>query len=120
MITKAQAVTAFQLGELHYTGRHECTRTVGPRGGVTETITRVRVSGQCQTWKTRPAEFRLPVKYGMWESGAITEANAADFHVAADCPLRSAQNARDEALRAVVPGEETERMIAENRAKENR
>ena len=35
-------------------------------------IITVRVNGRCQTWRTRPAEFRLPIKYGMWEYGEIT------------------------------------------------
>jgi hypothetical protein len=40
---------------------------------------RVRSSGNCQTWKTRPEEFKLPVKYGLYESGYITHSNAADW-----------------------------------------
>jgi len=28
----------------------------------------LRVTGQTQTWKTRPDDFRFPVKYGMYES----------------------------------------------------
>lgn len=43
---------------------------------------RVRSSGKCQTWKTRPNEFRPPVKHGLKTSLAITETNAADWHVA--------------------------------------
>ena len=27
---------------------------------------RCRVNGQCKVWKTRPAEFRLPVKHGFY------------------------------------------------------
>ena len=73
--------------EFHYTGRHECKRETGPRGGVTETITRVRRSGATQTWKRDPARFRVPVKYGLYESFEITERNAADFHLPEDCPL---------------------------------
>ena len=42
---------------------------------------RVRVSGRCKTWKTRPDEFRLPVKYGLRESLAITHENFKDFLV---------------------------------------
>lgn len=75
------------INEFHYTGRHECSRTTGPRGGITEHVTRVRRSGKTQTWKTRPDEFRVPIKYGLYESGEITQANAADFHAAEDCPL---------------------------------
>lgn len=38
---------------------------------------RVRPSGKLQTWKTRPGEFRLPVKHGMYQNGEITHHN---FH----------------------------------------
>ena len=37
----------------------------------------VRVTGACKTWKTRPDEFRLPVKYGLRDSGYIDHDNAA-------------------------------------------
>jgi hypothetical protein len=90
MVTKAQCIAAgagFSTAEFHYTGHHDCKRTIGPRGGVTETVTRVRPSGRCQTWKTRPDAFRLPVKYGMYESSAITQDNASDWHLASECPL---------------------------------
>lgn len=30
-----------------------------------------RASGQLKTWKTRPNDYRLPVKYGLYESGAL-------------------------------------------------
>jgi hypothetical protein len=42
-------------------------------------LKQVRASGKCQTWKTRPDDFKLPVKYGMYESLYITPANAALF-----------------------------------------
>jgi hypothetical protein len=90
VITKEQAIA---LGEaygatLHYTGRRDCSRVVGPRGGITVNIVHVRTSGKCKTWKTRPTEFRLPVKYGMFESFAVDHTNVADFHLAEDCPIR--------------------------------
>lgn len=44
-------------------------------------LKRVRVSGKCKTWKTRPDEFQLPVKYGMYESLYITHGNAKDFQL---------------------------------------
>lgn len=43
---------------------------------------RCRASGKCQTWKTRPNEFKLPVKYGLYNSFYITETNADDWNVA--------------------------------------
>jgi len=40
---------------------------------------RCRVNGKCKTWKTRPADFRLPVKHGLYEYFYITPENAADW-----------------------------------------
>ena len=85
MVTKEQAQAA---NYFHYTGRHECTKTVGPRGGVTINITEVRASGRCKTWKTRPAHFRVPIKYGFYEHSYIDQDCAGDFHIPEECPLR--------------------------------
>ncbi len=87
MITKTQAESIGWGADIHYTGRHECTRTVGSRGGVTEKITHCRPSGACKTWKTRPEDFRLPVKHGLRESSAIERHNMNEWHLASDCPL---------------------------------
>ena len=38
-----------------------------------------RASGQCKTWKTRPDEFKLPVKYGLYSSFYITNDNAVNW-----------------------------------------
>jgi hypothetical protein len=46
------------------------------------TPVRARASGRCQTWRTRPDEFKLPVKYGLKNSFYITHENAADWVVA--------------------------------------
>lgn len=88
-INKAQALLCHYGQELHYTGQHDCTRTIGPRGGETVNVTRVRVSGKCKTWKSRPDEFRLPVKYGLYESAAVTHENSQHFHLACYCPLNA-------------------------------
>lgn len=40
---------------------------------------RFRVSGKCQTWKMRPGEFRLPVKFGWRGYTAITPHSAWGF-----------------------------------------
>lgn len=90
MLTRTQALTLGYGDHVHYTGRHDCTRTVGPRGGVTIAITDCRVTGACKTWKTRPADFRLPVKYGLRDSSAITPSDAGNWHLAAECPIRDA------------------------------
>jgi len=87
MVTKEQAMTERYF---HYTGKHDCNKTVGPRGGVKVFITEVRASGKCQTWKRDLNRFRLPVKYGLYESSEITDRNNEDWHVASECPLNEA------------------------------
>lgn len=72
--------------ELHYAGRYPCSVTVGPRGGRTVRVTRVRVSGAVKTWKRTPGRVYVPVKYGLYESGYITESNLRDWHKPGECP----------------------------------
>ena len=81
MITKEQALTAqeFHAGE--------CTQTVGPRGGVKTRQEIWRRNGQTKTWKTRPEEFRVPLKHGMNNCGYAANFNASMFHTVEDCPL---------------------------------
>lgn len=72
MMTKAEA-----MATRHGDWLHHLTRKQG--GGVP---LRVRVTGKCKTWKTRPLEFRLPVIHGMYaKSGAgyITEYDAHEW-----------------------------------------
>lgn len=71
MITKQQAVSASAFHEEHEPGAK---------------VFRWRRNGTTQTWKTRPSEFRVPVKYGIRSYGNITEVNAGDFHTEEDCP----------------------------------
>lgn len=80
-ITKAQALSA---DEFHLNG---CSRETGPRGGVKERIVVWRRNGATKTWKTRPAEFSVPVKYGMRHHRYISDLDAGEFHLPADCPL---------------------------------
>jgi len=84
MVTKEQAMDT-SIVEFHW---GYCTRTVGPRGGITERIDKWRRNGKCKLWITRPNEFKLPIKYGMKMCGYITNGCAGDFHTAEDCPLR--------------------------------
>ena len=92
MITKEQAIA---LGdrtlreEIHCTAVRQCSKTVGPRGGVTTQIVKVRPNGVCKTWTTRPFDFALPYKYGLYEHGYITRERAHEFHLASDCPLNT-------------------------------
>ena len=43
------------------------------------TPVRCRVNGACETWKTRPDDFRLPVKYGLKQCFYITPHNAHEW-----------------------------------------
>jgi hypothetical protein len=86
MVTREEALQLTHGDEIHEEG---CLRITGPRGGVTERITRWRVSGQCQTWKTRPDHFRVPIKFGMYESSTLDHHNAYLCHLASKCPLRA-------------------------------
>lgn len=40
-----------------------------------------RRNGKTQTWKTRPDEFRIPVKFGLYGYGQITHLNADEVQV---------------------------------------
>ena len=42
----------------------------------------VRRNGQTKTWKTRPNEFSIPVKYGLYEFGYITHLNCHEWEIA--------------------------------------
>jgi hypothetical protein len=70
MITKEQALTCNEFHENHWQG---------------EKIVKWRRNGKTQTWKTRPDDFRVPVKYGLYQFGQITPIQAPEMHVAEDC-----------------------------------
>ena len=82
MITYDQAISASRFHE------EGCAETVGPRGGVTRRVYEWRRNGATKTWKTRPGEFRIPVKYGMRGYDYIDQYSAGKFHVEDECPLR--------------------------------
>jgi len=79
-ITKQQAMKA---NEFHC---GDCTRRVGPRGGITVSSEVWRRNGATKTWTTRPNDFNVPVKYGLRDYFTVTQ-YAEGWHVAADCPL---------------------------------
>lgn len=86
MVTREQALAA---REFHF---GECTCTVGPRGGRTVRMEVWRRNGATKTWKTRPAEFRVPIKYGLKECSYLDQGNARHFHAAEDCPLNAKES----------------------------
>lgn len=69
MITKAQALTV---------NNFEMVSHKNADG----TPVRWRRNGKTKTWKTRPAEFSIPVKHGLYDYGYITQDNAHEFNVA--------------------------------------
>lgn len=68
MITKDQAMT-------HSFFEHAALR------GADKLPLRCRATGHCQTWKTRPEDFKLPVKYGLYQSFYLTPRNAEEWSV---------------------------------------
>jgi hypothetical protein len=93
-MTREQALSLSLGAEVHYTGRVACTRTVGPRGGVTVRQVVARVTGRVRTWKRDPLRLYVPVKHGLRGYGFITERSLADWHLAGDCPVHAAGAAR--------------------------
>lgn len=47
----------------------------------------VRRNGRTQTWKTRPGEFRIPIKIGFRGYGEITDKNADEWTTVEPTPL---------------------------------
>lgn len=81
MVTKEQAQRS---NEFHANG---CIQEIGPRGAIKDHIEKWRRSGATITWKTRPSEFKVPIKYGLRHSGYLTHDNAEHFHIPAECPI---------------------------------
>lgn len=68
MVTKEQAVTANEFIHTLVCGKVE----------------RWRRNGKTQVWKTRPNEFKVPVKHGLYSYGYITQDNAHLFNIVGD------------------------------------
>jgi hypothetical protein len=79
MVTKDDCVNA---------GYRDTFRYLAGTYSRSKDLKQVRVSGKCKTWKTRPDDFQLPVKYGMYESLYITPSNAAMFITEAEYEAR--------------------------------
>ena len=69
MITKEIAINS-KVGDVYY---HESRKD--SRGAPIK----CRVSGKCKTWKTRPLEYRLPVKHGLYSNFYIEHTNAHEW-----------------------------------------
>lgn len=74
MIRKAQAALLQHRDEVHYPlSSNGCGKA--------------RVNGKMQTWKTRPDDFRVPLKVGFRGFAELSHANANEFYLPADCPV---------------------------------
>jgi len=69
MVTKEQAVKSTHRQEFHY---------VSLKDSRNEPV-RCRVNGKCKTWKTRPNDFKLPVKHGLYDYFYIDNHNANEW-----------------------------------------
>jgi len=69
MITKQQATLLRYRQELYHTTERNADGTA----------LRCRVNGPIKTWKTRPQEWRLPVKYGLRKCFYIDHSNAEEW-----------------------------------------
>lgn len=72
MITKQQALSANMF--------HDSSAVNGDG-----TCRRWRRNGATQTWKTRPTDFRVPVKHGHKSYDNITQDLAYKVHTREDC-----------------------------------
>lgn len=70
MITKHQVVHSYYRQEFHHVSLKNADNTP----------VRCRVNGKCKTWKTRPNEFRLPVKHGLRDCFYIDQSNAGEWY----------------------------------------
>ncbi len=66
MITKDQAINARMFYHVELKNKDG-------------TSLRARRNGKTKTWKTPPDVFRVPVKYGLYDYGYITQSDAFQF-----------------------------------------
>ena len=87
-MTRQQAINSNHRQELHH---------VSLRDGENNPV-RCRVNGKCKVWKTRPDDFRLPVKHGFKACFYIELGNADDWEMSEELARR--QNRRNRNLKA--------------------
>lgn len=44
-----------------------------------------RRNGKTKTWKTRPNDFKVPIKHGLYDYAYIDQNNAQIFHLESEC-----------------------------------
>jgi hypothetical protein len=107
VITKEDALTA---SEFH----SGCEASVGPRGGIKFRPMILRRNGQTVTWKTRPEDYRVPVKHGLYQFGYILPEDADLHYTRESCPVCSAMRDHDKdpnALRSALATIAAEKIL---------
>lgn len=97
------AITKQRLEEeehpnLRFHTNEVCWRSYGPRGGGSRRFEEWRANGQLKTWKTRPTDFRLPIKWGLKVCAQLTPREAGQLHFAHECPCDNLPDLRDDLL----------------------
>jgi hypothetical protein len=66
-----------------------CKRVIGPRGGEELVQEKWRRNGETRTWKTRPNDFAIPLKFGIVcrksNFYTLTNENDTGWHTAQGC-----------------------------------
>jgi hypothetical protein len=80
MMTREQALRAqeFHLDTGCPTRPTRNSKDAGP--------VRWRTNGKATVWVTRPTEFRIPVKHGLYGYEYVTERDLGTLHVSTECP----------------------------------
>ena len=76
MITKDIAINSRHRQEFQH-------KTAKYKGRNNHLPIRCRVNGKCKTWKTRPNDWELPVKFGLRDCFYISPANCNDWEIIA-------------------------------------
>jgi hypothetical protein len=82
MITKDQALQ-LQHGDTVHFG--QCLKLIGARGATRIQSEQWRISGKLHTWKTRPEQWVIAIKFGLYQSSCMTNNNAENFHLPSEC-----------------------------------
>jgi hypothetical protein len=79
---------AIKLGEGWSATVYHGTARYASRGKQVGGPVQGRVNGKCKTWKTRPMEFRLPLKVGFRGFSEITEGNCHEWYLTEEEALK--------------------------------
>lgn len=71
MITKEQALELNGNSEIYLKGYYNADGSP----------CRWRINGKIKTWKTRPNEFKLPLKHGLYDYNYLTDENNHKFSI---------------------------------------